>query len=284
MLSTLVAATEHRLDLARLCRGLAHGPADIARTRAIVPWDEFTIFLDRFVEMVGGMEAFERIVAKQVSAPWVRHLAGLCISPRFLCLHLAPWLTRRLYPGMGDLLTCEELADGRIAWNASLPEQGRPSAAWFRATLVVARLYPTFLGLPEAIIEAVATTRTLRCAITLPKSKTVIARAAQALRGRPTPLANDVPLGLDMLLDEPFPLGDLEFQRSRWKSHWKLSEREGHVLELIAGGGTNKEVALSLALSVKTVEKHIANLMRKVGAENRTHLVSKVLRLHDLRC
>lgn len=43
-----------------------------------------------------------------------------------------------------------------------------------------------------------------------------------------------------------------------------LTPREREVLKLIAEGNKNKEIAIRLALSVKTVEKHRYNLMKKL--------------------
>jgi DNA-binding NarL/FixJ family response regulator len=44
-----------------------------------------------------------------------------------------------------------------------------------------------------------------------------------------------------------------------------MSSREVEVLQLIAEGLANKQVASELAISIKTVEKHRQNLMRKLG-------------------
>jgi len=51
------------------------------------------------------------------------------------------------------------------------------------------------------------------------------------------------------------------------------SERESEVLRLIAAGYSNKEIAARLALSVKTVEAHKANAMRKLGLNGRIDIV-----------
>jgi two-component system response regulator NreC len=53
-----------------------------------------------------------------------------------------------------------------------------------------------------------------------------------------------------------------------------VSEREEEVLRLIALGHSNKEIAARLSLSVKTVEAHKANGMRKLGLGSRTDVVS----------
>jgi DNA-binding NarL/FixJ family response regulator len=56
-----------------------------------------------------------------------------------------------------------------------------------------------------------------------------------------------------------------------------LSEREIEVVQRIAQGYTNKEVAAQLNLSVKTVETYRARAMEKLGLENRAALVRYAL-------
>jgi DNA-binding NarL/FixJ family response regulator len=53
----------------------------------------------------------------------------------------------------------------------------------------------------------------------------------------------------------------------------ELSEREAEVLRLIAWGHSNKEIAARLSLSVKTVEAHKANAMRRLGMTSRIDIV-----------
>ena len=64
--------------------------------------------------------------------------------------------------------------------------------------------------------------------------------------------------------------GYLEGRESnRARSPWEtLSQREREVLKLIAEGFKNKEIAEDLCISLKTVEKHRANLMKKLDLHN----------------
>jgi len=48
-----------------------------------------------------------------------------------------------------------------------------------------------------------------------------------------------------------------------------LTEREREVLRLIASGATNEAIASRLGIAVKTVERHVTNLYRKLGAGGR---------------
>ena len=57
------------------------------------------------------------------------------------------------------------------------------------------------------------------------------------------------------------------------RSGESLTEREAEVLRLIASGYSNKEIAGRLSLSVKTVETHKANAMRKLDLNGRIDIV-----------
>jgi DNA-binding NarL/FixJ family response regulator len=52
-----------------------------------------------------------------------------------------------------------------------------------------------------------------------------------------------------------------------------LTDREKQVLKLVAEGGSNKEVAELLGISVKTAMSHREKVMEKLGVHNRTELV-----------
>jgi len=59
----------------------------------------------------------------------------------------------------------------------------------------------------------------------------------------------------------------------RGENQRELTDRETEVLRLISLGYSNKEIAASLDLSVKTIEVHKANAMRKLGISGRIAIV-----------
>lgn len=59
----------------------------------------------------------------------------------------------------------------------------------------------------------------------------------------------------------------------------ELSNREREVLELIARGSTNREIAARLHLSPHTVKGHTSSLYRKLAAKNRAEAVQRAQRL-----
>ena len=56
-----------------------------------------------------------------------------------------------------------------------------------------------------------------------------------------------------------------------------LTNREVEVLRLVAGGRTNNEIAEELVLSVRTVERHVANIYKKIGARGRADAAAYTL-------
>lgn len=55
----------------------------------------------------------------------------------------------------------------------------------------------------------------------------------------------------------------------------QVTAREAEVLDLIAQGRTNAEVAERLVLSVRTVERHLLNAYLKLGARGRTDAIAR---------
>lgn len=57
-----------------------------------------------------------------------------------------------------------------------------------------------------------------------------------------------------------------------------LSEREHEVLQCLAYGKTNKEIARELSIGAQTVKTHISHIFTKMGAADRTDAVALALR------
>jgi DNA-binding NarL/FixJ family response regulator len=55
-----------------------------------------------------------------------------------------------------------------------------------------------------------------------------------------------------------------------------LSQAELRVADAVAGGLTNREVAATLLISVKTVDFHLQQIYRKIGVRSRTELAVRM--------
>ncbi len=58
-----------------------------------------------------------------------------------------------------------------------------------------------------------------------------------------------------------------------------LSQRELEVLQLLAGGASNQEIATTLVVAPGTVKLHVSHILSKLGVNNRTRAI---LRARDL--
>ena len=60
--------------------------------------------------------------------------------------------------------------------------------------------------------------------------------------------------------------------------HETLTPRQREVLQMVAEGKTNGEIAVLLHISPRTVENHRAALMQKLGIQNQTELIHHAMR------
>jgi DNA-binding NarL/FixJ family response regulator len=63
----------------------------------------------------------------------------------------------------------------------------------------------------------------------------------------------------------------------------KLSPQERNILELIADGLTNRQIAGEIHLAEKTVKNYVSNLLTKLGMERRTQAAVYAARLAEQR-
>lgn len=75
----------------------------------------------------------------------------------------------------------------------------------------------------------------------------------------------------------------------KFKTAASLSGRELEIIELVANGLTNLEIAVELEISKRTVDNHISNILTKTKTENRVELVRWALHwgkvcLNEINC
>ena len=170
----------------------------------------------------------------------------------------------------GDELSCELIAArghrlaGRVAMAAGEVDVARRS---LDAALVA------FVRL-EMVVEAVRTRLALAAAVesTEPEVAAAEARAALADADR---------LGATPMADEAAALlrrSGVAVPRGAPGDGTALSRREAQVLDLLAEGLSNPEIAARLHLSRKTVEHHVAHVLSKLGARNRSEAAAEAIR------
>jgi pimeloyl-ACP methyl ester carboxylesterase/DNA-binding CsgD family transcriptional regulator len=119
--------------------------------------------------------------------------------------------------------------------------EGESTAPYLGNAEAIAQAIDEFLGEPD------------RSAAAPEASVTTVIRPASALAGQ-------------------VPGARLPMQAAR-----ELTAREVEVVRLVASGQSNQEIAEELVVSVRTVERHIANVYRKLGARGRAHATAHAL-------
>lgn len=94
----------------------------------------------------------------------------------------------------------------------------------------------------------------------------IVAAVRQVSRG----MADLTPNGLSRLVNDLQALAQANRRSARTTL---LTAREQEILKLFAKGGTARQIAADLQLSIKTVEAHKFNLMRKLDIHNRAELI-----------
>ena len=87
-----------------------------------------------------------------------------------------------------------------------------------------------------------------------------------------------------LAIKDPHPTPEKCLERKEiaeilWAEVKRLSPREAEVLTLIARGYTNREIAETLVISVKTASVHVSHILRKLGAPNRLEAAAIAHRL-----
>jgi DNA-binding NarL/FixJ family response regulator len=111
----------------------------------------------------------------------------------------------------------------------------------------------------------------------LTKSNTVddLLSAVEALRdGRSFFTAAVSRKGLDECL------ASLKRMQAGKKDLRQLTTRQREILQLLAEGNSNKQVGVALNISVKTADKHRANIMQKIDCHSTAELVRYAIRYH----
>ncbi|MFC8433190.1 response regulator [Streptomyces sp. NPDC057253] len=213
-----------------------------------------------------------------------------------------------LLSGREDITVVAEAADGREAYEAAtrhrpdviLLDVRMPGVDGLSALPYLVPIAPvlmlTYSGEPDTVREALRggadgylvhgefTTDQLAAAVrdTVRGVTHLTPTAASALlqelrdanahvNGRPTPPLP--PISEKVLSQMQPPVGQLPSDRSRFQ----LSAREAEIMNLIASGMTNQQIAAACFISEKTVKNHINRIFAKLHSSSRSEAAAKWL-------
>jgi DNA-binding CsgD family transcriptional regulator len=125
-----------------------------------------------------------------------------------------------------------------------------------------------------AVLDAYAIADRLGAKPLLGKIEEIAARAGVRLGSLPTEIGR-APTGATP--DGPSPGVTRTGAARNERGRYELTRRELEVLDLLAGGRSDGEIAAELYISKKTVSVHIGNIKGKLGAESRLEIVTSAL-------
>jgi DNA-binding NarL/FixJ family response regulator len=181
---------------------------------------------------------------------------------------------------------CGEASNGREAIgkvkelkpDVAIIDIGMPELNGLEATRRIVKLAPrvhvlilTMHDSPE-IIERVLASGARGYVLKSDAERDVVAAVEALCEGKPFFTSAISEMMLESFVSKP------RWEVKRETAPVRLTQREREIVQLLAEGKSNKEVAAALGISVRTAETHRARIMRKLGCKSFSHLVRFAIR------
>ena len=264
--------------------------AALRKLRAIAVAFDISMLDDYVVDLT---EAHVRIAAGNLTAvrQWARRRELAGDLETVMAIPAADATLARLRKYEVVVLARLRLAEGRNADALALLEQLQVvtehvhrRTLWIEATILCAEAHLAAGAVDRARIEIVHALRAAQPAgfqrIFLDEGEAIrpLLEAARAETRSDQPLSDYIKALLDAL-----PQGPKQILQSADQSEAELieplSDRECEVLQLVAEGLANQEIADRLVVSLRTVKFHMSNIFAKLGVSNRTQAVARAREL-----
>jgi DNA-binding CsgD family transcriptional regulator len=291
------ATAETELALAQpLARAPMWWPPTIAAISTMRLWQ------GRLDDAADGITDAVEALSKVDYAPWLHDFAEVYATAARIAADRAELMRARRSEDVGVAVAMAEDALARLrTLLASVPEGRQPPRAVAYHALTVAELSRAAgASDPAAWADAGEQFRQLDEVYTLAYS---LFRQAESLlvhrpRGQPSSayLLADAHLITTRLGEKPLRAAIEAFaQRSRVRlgersdrpadafAEQGITPREREVLELLAQGASNHQIAQALVISEKTASVHVSHILSKLGARNRTEAAAIAHRLGVIR-
>jgi predicted ATPase/DNA-binding NarL/FixJ family response regulator len=305
-LGELQSATDHLEEAAALARQLGDGHSAIGAVGALVRVASLQARPERHATLAVAIDA-----ARPSADPWslsfaLQGLGSLAYEAENLAaarthLEEAVGICRRMEDQFGlanalGTLTLVEHDSGDRGRAVALAREALELARQLGSLRTIARCTHVVVFISGASAPAAVLSRLLGAAESLrstanfrlsPLHQSLVDEIVDATReqlgeqtfaeawieGRTMPLDDLVVTGLAALEATPNAQRPAPASRADQPTHGVLSPREYEVLQHVAEGLTNRQIADRLIISVATVNYHVTSVLYKLGADNRTQAV-----------
>lgn len=265
------------IDVDALFAGLPFDNATL-RKRSRVNWDDYCTIVERIAEACGGERELEDLLESNyhLVLPELRTLAGAVISPVHYLRLMFDVLNPLMFTPVHNHF--EDLGEHRARLTVGFRPGVRPCRAFLVGTTGAMRGVTRTLGLPPTRVVSADITDTRGVwELELPATPTWGDRGRRASRAMKRLVVRLV-LGATVEgVELAAEVGEPELSPvAQAIAGLQLTPRQGEVLERVAQGLTNKEIAGQLGTAENTIELHITRILRKAGASSRAQLVAKL--------
>lgn len=219
--------------------------------------------------------------ASRLAAPWanIRQHGKDGLQPPPLVLEIIKITLARLYLAIGELPQAEQLLAEVEATAAPAQRNGRLIELFLgRALLRLAQH-------PDAVSDEAVAAFNRALALARPEGYTLLflegGTAVQALlqaASQDATTSDPLKQYAEQLLEAFLGYGNAATPPASGEAAGLvelLTPREMEVLQLVSAGDSNQVIADKLVITVRTVKKHITNILGKLGASNRTQAVAR---------
>jgi DNA-binding CsgD family transcriptional regulator len=265
------------IAIAPLFEGLPFDNASV-RQMSRVRWEDYCAIAERIADACGGPAELEDLLESNyhLVLPELRELAGAVVSPTQYVRFIFEVLDPIMFPPIA--FGFEEVEPDRVRITCRCRAGVRPCEAIDRGTVGALRGITRLLDLPPAKVELlVIAPGHVVYDVRLPPAPTWGERgrrASHAVRRLFVRLVLGATREGHHLAAE---IGEPEAEPVVVAiAALQLTPRQGQVLERVAEGLTNKEIAQLLGTAENTIELHITRILRKAGASSRAQLLAKL--------
>jgi DNA-binding CsgD family transcriptional regulator len=277
----LGAARSVGISVAKLFEGL-HLTEQQLMNQRWTSWEEFSKFsenLEREFDAQGLAGEFGRFMQPHMS--FIGALVGVLVPPSQLYRALFE-LGRYTLRNMGSALT---QGDEHLQLQLWLRPQDRSGEAFFRFVASAWKYAPLQLGLPSAEVSSEIGPRKATFWVRPPAPGTLSDRIASGIHGFTAYASGQLSALSEDLRDLWQPVGqvegtfptDLSAEQRLLAAQklWELSDRQYEVLRLMVHGKSNRQMGEALDCSERTIEVHVAQILKRVQLSSRSELIAR---------